>query len=93
MLGSDTESPELGSINGWDVIIKAEIENIILFYCPRVTDESIQEFGLFCTNEAENLVVKSAFCLFSWYKMCLETIKLSKRKGIEPQVQINAVKT
>lgn len=93
MLGSEYEIPALGSINGWDVLVKAEIENIILYYCPRVTDESIPEFGLFCTNEAENLVVKNAFCLFSWYKMCLEIIKLSKRKGLEPQVQINAVKT
>jgi hypothetical protein len=92
MSGSDYKVHASGSVDGWDVDQKVEIEDIILCFCPRVTDESIQEFGLFCTNEAESPVVKSAFCLFSWYKMCLEIIKLSTRKRLEPHVQINTAK-
>lgn len=71
---------------------RAKIDDIIEEFCPRVADPNLKEFGLFATNEAENPQAKEAFCLFSWYKMCLEIIKLSKRKGLNAEAQVEFAK-
>lgn len=93
MSSRGSELPDDETIDAWNMEVKETIQNIILFYCPRVTNPDVREYGLFCTNEAENPEVKKSFCLFSWYKMCLEIINYSKNKGLDPHVQITAAKT
>lgn len=71
---------------------KLMFDEIIQDYCPRVANPELNEYGLFATNEAESPSVREAFCVFSWYKMCLEIIKLSKRKGLDAKAQVEIAK-
>jgi hypothetical protein len=77
-----------------DSEMKIRIDEIIQDYCSRVANPELNEYGLFATNEAEtpSAALREALCVFSWYKMCLHIIKLSKTKGLDAKAQVEVAK-
>lgn len=54
---------------------KYKIERIVLRYCPRVTNRSANEFGLFVTPEAPDIAVAVFYRQNAYLKMAIEIIK------------------
>lgn len=62
---------------------KYKIEKTVLRYCPRVTDRSAKEFGLFVTPEAPDTAVAVYYRENAYLKMAIEIIKAAAQDGFD----------
>ncbi|WPT17523.1 hypothetical protein PSENEW3_00005526 [Picochlorum sp. SENEW3] len=59
---------------GTPLVIVA-IKKLFFAYCPRVTDRSAKEFGLFATPETRDIAVAVYYRENAYLKMAIEIIK------------------